>query len=798
MNQGRGKKHASSIVPAVNGAEELRVKRLGWILMAGWSLVLILILAWNWSQVTTSAQEQASLTLRMTLEKDLILRRWTTEQGGVYVPITDKTPPNPYLENVQEQNLTTPSGRHLTLINPAYMMRHIHEMAWEEHGIYSRLTSLNPINPINRADPWEAAVLETIETYDLTEFSAIVNMDGQPTMRLVQPFYTEEGCLTCHADQGYQVGDMHGGISAATSMEPFLASIHSKQLSMTVGYTMIWLIGLVGIGWATRRMVATTRTIEAANRAKSEFLANMSHEIRTPMNVIVGMSDLLYNADLNTEQREFAGMVKDSADSLLTIINDILDFSKVEAGRLELEYTSFNLISLVEKTVSYLAPRAHAKDLELLFYIKEDVPQILLGDPNRLKQILINLLGNAIKFTEVGEVILTVDKVEGARFDTGEPLATKLCFSVKDTGPGIPEDQQGLLFQSFSQLDSSSTRKSEGTGLGLAISKKLVDLLGGSISLTSKVGEGSTFSFTIPLTLPAPGDILKDREMAPTLADLKNLKVLVIDDNRANRIIAKKMLNRWGISVETASGGQEGLEILKKAARESRPFDLALLDQQMPEPDGFQVAEQVRSEKELQSLLMMMLSSSDMQQSIACCREKGLDAYMIKPLKESELLNKIYELLYFTNQQSQPQTSAPLTAAPEQAEIDPQILLVEDKPMNRKLATVLLEKKGWNVTPAHNGRHALEILESRTFDLVLMDIQMPVLDGLEATRRIRAGEKDTGAHIPIIAMSAHAMQGDREKFIEAGMDGYVSKPINPEELYQAVEQAVYDGTDNLS
>ena len=791
MILGKGEKDANSSEYAVSGAEELRVKRLGWILMLGWSLLLLLILAWNWSQVTTSTREQAAMTLRMTLEKELIVRRWATEQGGVYVPITARTPPNPYLENVPEQNIVTPSGRQLTLLNPAYMMRQIHEMALEEHGIYSRLTSLNPINPLNMAEPWEAETLQIIAASELDEFSAIVKMNGEPVMRFMRPFYTEEGCLSCHAGHGHQVGDMRGAISAAASMQPFLANMHAKQLSMAVRYTLIWLIGLVGIGWATLRMTASTRKVEAANRAKSEFLANMSHEIRTPMNVIIGMSDLLYKTELKPEQRDYAGMVKDSAESLLTIINDILDFSKVEAGRLELEHTPFNLISLVEKTVSLLTLSAHARDLELLFDIREDVPQILLGDPKRLKQILINLLGNAIKFTEIGEVILTVEKVEEVGFGASEPNAALLRFSVKDTGPGIPKDKLPLLFQSFSQLDSFSTRKFEGTGLGLAICKKLVELMGGRISVSSKLGEGSNFSFTIPLSIPVSGNKWKaNQEAVPSYTHLENLKILVVDDNKANRIIVENMLTRWGITAKTASGGREGLEMLKNAARQGNPFDLVILDQHMPETDGFETAEQIHSEKELKGPLMIMLSSVDMEQSMINCREKGLDGYLVKPLKQSELLAKIFEVVYNSNQQSLPETSSPLITTAQKTWPALDILLVEDKPMNRKLATVLLEEKGWNVTLAHNGRHALEILDSRTFDLVLMDIQMPGMDGLEVTGVIRAGEKETGAHIPIIAMTAHAMQGDDEKFLEAGMDGYVSKPINREELYQTIEQAV--------
>ncbi len=781
-------KQAGSRVLSFIGRDELRVKRLGWSIMAGWTLVLILIIVWNWSELTASAQDQAATTLRITIEKDLLIRHWATEKGGIYAEVDDNTPPNPYLGYIEEQNLTTPSGRRLTLLNPAYMMRQIHEIGWEEHGVYSRLISLNPVNPGNLADSWESEALKIVEEEALPELSALVGMDGELTMRLLQPFYTEESCLACHAEHGHQVGDMRGAISAATSIDPFLANVYSKQVSTTAGYTLIWLLGFLGIGWATHLMTAATREAEVANKTKGEFLATMSHEIRTPMNVIVGMSDLLSSDELTEEHQEFAGMIKDSAESLRTIINDILDFSKMEVGRLELEQTSFDLISLVENTVSFLALRAHAKDLELLLDIKDNVPRIIKADPNRLKQILINLLDNAIKFTDKGEVALTVEKTGGAGFYTGRAASDRLCFSVRDTGPGIPEDKQDLLFQSFSQLDGSNTRNFEGTGLGLAICKKLVEMMGGSINVISRLDEGSTFSFTIPIIKPADKDIPKEREKILPSGDLKFLRALIIDDNISNCIIARRIFTRLGITAVTATSGSEGLEILKNADKEGLPFDLVLLDQQMPETNGFQVAEKIRKDKEIRSMLVMMLSSIDMQHSIARCRENGLDNYVVKPLRQSELLKKIHDLLHKSRQEPIPEDIAPCTTIPEPAKRNLEILLVEDKPMNRKLASVLLEKKGWKVTTANSGRHALEILDSRTFDLVLMDIQMPELDGIEATRLIRVRERATGEHTPIVAMTAHAMHGDEKKYLDAGMDGYVFKPINSKELYRIVDQ----------
>ena len=551
---------------------------------------------------------------------------------------------------------------------------------------------------------------------------------------------------------------------------------------------------------------------EAASKAKSQFLANMSHEIRTPMNVIMGMTDIVYSSGLNEEQKEYLGMVRDSAASLLTIINDILDFSKIEAGRLELESEDFNLYGKVEQTTASFALQAQQKGLELILFIQPDVPQTVRGDPARLRQILVNLLGNAFKFTDEGEIILSLSKEQagsGEIQDTAAPAQTGsdalqpkqgpssevLVFSIQDTGIGIPRNKQALLFQSFSQVDASSTRRHEGTGLGLAISQKLVELMGGSIGVESEPDRGSTFTFRVPLCLP----VAAAAEELPAIPEhFPDVHVLVIDDNRANQLIIKEMLESRGLTVQAAPGGREGLEIMRHHATKDEPFDLVFLDQQMPGMDGLQVAEQINREKLLQGPTLIMLSSVDSNVNAARRGALGLFSYLVKPVKPSELFSHIHAALCRTKQQMPlREGEAPVKAAEADQAEQPeavqgtklQILLVEDKPMNRKLATTLLNKKGWSVTEAHNGRQALEMLATSSFDLVLMDIQMPEMDGIEATKHIRNQEKTTGTRIPIIAMTAHAMQGDREQFMAAGMDGYVSKPINAEELYRVVEEA---------
>lgn len=799
----------------VSSPEQRLVVKLGVLYLVVWTVFFAISSAYTLHFALAQAEEYARIQAGAVCEQDVAFHMWNAKMGGVYVPVSADVAPNPY-PIVPERIIESRVGT-LTKIHPPMMNRLVHSSRDMREGIVSGVIGLQTLQANTSIDTWERRKLQLI-TMDatLTEVSERMVVSGNEYMRLLRPLVMEESCKSCHAN-GYREGAVHGGVSVSVPMGPFVGLGMQSVFSTLVIRLSLWLVGAIGIAGsmfllkrrigerdkAEVQLRALTRdledrvadrtktmeerehqwraakeTAESANQAKNDFMANISHEIRTPLNGIIGMTDLLSQSELNEDQAAMTATIASSGASLLAVLNEVLDFSKIEAGKMRLDPMPFSLRDVVFDTVRSLAPIAHKKNLEFLVQIDERIPDYLLGDSNRIRQILMNLLSNALKFTPHGEVALWVQ--------CADLMSHEVCMrvAVSDTGIGIPLEKQDLIFNAFEQVDASTTRRFSGTGLGLPIVRRLLELMGASLELESTPGKGSRFSFEISLPVLLMANV---GNLNMAIDQVRGKRVLIVDDNATNRQIYLEQLRVWHMNAHECAGVDEAMRSLELAVGMQKPFDLVLSDFQMPDKGGLDLINAMREKETLRDIPVIVLSSSIIPPTFERKAPYRLD--LMKPVRPEDLLTAIREALGISSRSAAAADGRDVWKDHPSSEVTLDILLVEDMETNQFVATKMLKNLGHGVTIAGDGRQAVNALMQHGYDLVLMDIQMPVMDGVEATRQIRQYEQNgiLSGYTPIVAMTAHAMQENKASYLQAGMDGYVVKPLYTHTVLDALD-----------